>query len=420
MGVEIEVRIHHHHHVETIDMEMAAVLMTATTIDSTRDITVEMTCLASTTKIAGPRGGWSDPPTAAGASREMFQPRSSRSTAQDPNYGRLNQPADPAPPSGPRSDRPNVQSQPSTPGAPIGPASSLPVGIHPSRLDNIQRMPPGPPLQTNMPNAPSGPRGTGRGPQNTLPSPVGRGTPTGPAANDRVQRGGDRRNPLGAINSVLTQNAPVPDTRPSERPADTPQNPPVRGRGASRVNAPTDGSGGMSSPMLPPVHNSTPNARAEMSHHRNGRGEPLLNTPQDDGRLESHSGHRDTRRSDRSGRERSRSTHRNDRHGEERSTRNGLPVVEDRSGERERGSGRDKRGSERDGSTRRDRSEREGVERTPRESRDSGSRRERSSRDDGGRPREERRSRGGGSTDEGRKRGRDGQDQGHGDMKRRR
>ncbi|KAH3906630.1 THO complex subunit 2 [Parastagonospora nodorum] len=392
----------------------------------------------------GPRSGRNEPGSAAGTSREMFQPRSARSTAQDPNYGRLNQPADPAPPSGPRGsyntpnvdtpslsrsgERPHPQSQPPTPTPPSGPASSQAAGIHPSRLDNIQRdniqrAPPGPALQTNMPNAPSGPRGTGRGPQNVLPSPVNRGPPTGPAANDRGPRGGDRRNPLGAINSVLTQNAPAPESGSNGRAPLPPQNPPVRGRGASRANGPVDATGGTSSPMPPPSHSSTPNARADPSQQRSGRGENQPSTPQDEGRSEPR-GHRESRRS---GRERSRSPDRSDRRPDERAARN-VPPTEDRSGDRERGSGRDKRGSDREGGSRRDRGEREGGERPPRESggsresRDNGSRRERSSRDEGGRPREDRRSRGGGSADDGRKRVRDPQDQGqgHGDTKRRR
>lgn len=56
---------------------------------------------------SGPRGGRPESSSATRASREMFQPlqgsRSSGYQAQDPNYGRLNQPSDPMPPSGPRS-----------------------------------------------------------------------------------------------------------------------------------------------------------------------------------------------------------------------------------------------------------------------------------------------------------------------------
>jgi THO complex subunit 2 len=393
----------------------------------------------------GPRSGRIEPPLPASNPRETFQemfqpPRPPRSSAQDPNYGRLNQPADPTPPSGPRSAyntpktdvqpvtrsgerHPQSQSQPPTPTPPSGPAASLPPGIHPSRLDNIQRVPPGPALQTNMPNAPSGPRGSGRGPQNTMPSPVGRGPPTGPAAAERGSRG---RNPLGAINSVLTQNAPNTENRTSERPP-TGQNPPVRGRGAARANGPMEVTGGTSSPMPPPSHALTPNSRAEGQHARGNRGDVPPNrmegTPQDDGRLDSR-GHRDSRRSERSGRDRSHSADRSERRPDERPSRTGPPRVEgeERGPDRERG-GREKRGSERDGSSRRDR-EREGERpgREPRESRESG-RRERGSRDEGrSSGREDRRSRGGGTADDGRKRTRELQDQGqgHGDVKRRR
>jgi THO complex subunit 2 len=301
-------------------------------------------------------------------------------------------------------------------------------------MENIQRVPPGPALQSNMPNAPSGPRGNGRGPPSALPSPVSRGPPTGPAATDRGSRGGDRRNnPLGAINSVLTQNAPTPESKPSERTPLPPQNPPVRGRGSTRANGPAEVSGGTSSPMPPPQNNSTPNVRADAQHGRGGR-DTQPSTPQDDGRLDTR-GHRDNRRGERSGHDRVRSPDRGDRRPDERAARNGPPG-EERGAERERGSGRDKRGSERDSSSRRERSEREGGSdrptresgglrepREPREPRESGgSRRERGSRDDGGRPRDDRRSRGGGSADDGRKRARDPADQGqgHGDPKRRR
>jgi THO complex subunit 2 len=390
----------------------------------------------------GPRSGRNEPPLPASNSREtfpdMFQPpRPPRSSAQDPNYGRLNQPADPMPPSGPRSayntpkpdvqpmsrsgERPHVQSQPPTPTPPSGPSASQPPSVHPSRMEQIQRGPPGPALQTNMSNPPSGPRGGGRGPQNTLPSPVSRGPPTGPAAAERGPRG--RNNPLGAINSVLTQNAPNTENRPNDRPPPG-QNPAVRGRGSTRA---MEATGGTSSPMPPPSHASTPNSRVEGQHTRSNRGEVPPNrgdgTPQDDGRLDSR-GHRDSRRSERSGHDRSHTPDRSERRPDERSSRTGPPRVEgeERGSDRERG-GREKRGSERDGSSRRDR-EREGERpaREPREPREGG-RRERGSRDEGrSSGREDRRSRGGGAADDGRKRTRDPQDpsQGNADVKRRR
>ncbi|KAI1674637.1 THO complex protein [Pyrenophora tritici-repentis] len=368
----------------------------------------------------GPRSGRNES-SSSRASREMFQPasgpRSSGHQVQDPNYGRLNQPSEPAPPSGPRSDRPHSQPQPPTPTAPTGPAASLPAGIHPSRLVNIEGRPPsGPPLQTNIPNAPSGPRGSNRAPQGPIPSsPGGRGPPTGPAAADRGSR--NAGNPLRAINNVLTGNAPA--DRSSERIA-PPPNPPVRGRGASRANGPVEGSGGMPSPMPPPAHASTPN-RVENQHPRSSRNDDIPSRPDgiplEEGRSESRS-HRDSRRSERSGRERS-SPERSERRPDERSSRT---APSDRP-EGERG-GREKRGGDRE-TSRRDR-EREGESRSAREPRES-SRRERGTREDGGRTsgREDRdrRSRGGGGSsgvDDGRKRGRDPQDQAHGDVKRRR
>ncbi len=367
----------------------------------------------------GPRGGRNEAAATSRASREMFQPTPGP-RAQDPNYGRLNQPSEPPPPpppppSGPRSDRPHAPSQPSTPSAPTGPAASLPAGIHPSRLVNIEgRAPSGPPLQTNIPNAPSGPRNSNRTPQGPIPSsPVGPRPPTGP--------GGPRNagNPLRAINNVLTGNAPA--DRPIERNA-PPSNPPVRGRGATRANGPMEGSGGMTSPMPPPSLDSTPN-RMEHQHPRGSRNDDVSSrmegAPQEEGRSES----RSHRRHDRSGRERS--PDRSDRRPDERSSRTAPSdrAEGERGSDRDRG-GREKRGGDRE-SSRRDR-ERDGEPRPAREPRES-SRRERGSRDEGrasgGREERDRRSRGGGGGsggDDARKRGRDPQDQGHGDTKRRR
>ncbi|KAF2854260.1 hypothetical protein T440DRAFT_514987 [Plenodomus tracheiphilus IPT5] len=389
----------------------------------------------------GPRIDRIEPSASSRASREMFQPtqgsRPSGHQVQDPNYGRLNQPSEPIPPSGPRSDRSHGQSQPSTPTAPTGP--SAPVGIHPSRLENIQSQGPnGPPLQTNMSNPPSGPRGSGRMPQGHMPSsPVGRvpGPPTGPAVNDRGPR--NVGNPLRAINSVLTQN--TPSDRMSERGAPPPSNPAVRGRGSTRANGSMDTPGGISSPMPPPSYNTTQISRPDGQQSRNTRLDagPSHLEPgyQEETRSDSR-GHRESRRSERSGHERS-----SDRRPDDRSTRNAPvdrlgPPEEDRGSDRDR---REKRGSDREPS-RRDR-EREGgertsrdPERTAREPRDP-SRRERGSRDDGrtsGREERDRRSRPSGGSSSGtagasgpedvRKRGRESTDQGqpHGEVKRRR
>ncbi|CAO2649363.1 Nn.00g067480.m01.CDS01 [Neocucurbitaria sp. VM-36] len=383
----------------------------------------------------GPRGVRNEPPPPARASREMFQPiqglRSMHHQAQDPNYGRLSQPSDSIPPSGPRSERPQTQSQPPTPTAPSGPAASHPVGIHPSRLENIQgKGPGGPSVQTNVPNAPSGPRGSLRTPQGPpMPSsPVGRGPPTGPAASDRGPR--NAGNPLRAINNVLTQN--VPGDRPSERGA-TPQNPPVRGRGATRANGSMEASGGMPSPMPPPSHASMPNSRIESQHSRASRMEMppsrMEGALPEEGRSESR-GHRDSRRSERSGHERS--LDRGDRRVDERNSRNGPTerpghAEQERGPDRDRG-GREKRGGDRESSRReRERESERSIrdpERSGRDSRES-SRRERGSRDDGrasGRDERDRRSRGGVTGDDGKKRGRDPTDQGqgHGEVKRRR
>jgi THO complex subunit 2 len=204
------------------------------------------------------------------------------------------------------------------------------------------------------------------------------------------------RHQYGAIQSVLSQNVPTPEDR-----SGPPQNPPVRGRGATRANGTVDPVANSTTPMPPPSHTSSvPTARNEGHHGRSSRSDAPPNlvegAPAEEVRT-----HRESRRS---GRERSRSPNSE----RERPSRTGPPRAE--GDERER---REKRGGERDGSSRRDR------EREPRES----SRRERGSRDEGRRG-DERRSRGGGSgngSQDERKRGRDPQDQGqHGDVKRRR
>ncbi|KAJ4988718.1 THO complex subunit 2 [Stagonosporopsis vannaccii] len=366
-------------------------------------------------------------------SREMFQPsqssRQANSQAQDPNYGRLNAPSEPAP-SGPRNDRREIPSQPPPASAPSGPAATNPSpgGIHPSRLQaNFSgNRPNAPSIQTDMSSAPSGPRG-GRAPQGPLPSPGGRGPPTGPAFNnDQRPR---NTNPLRAINNVLNQNAPSPTER--SMPVQG-QNAPVtvRGRGANRANGPVDG---QDSPMPPPQYAATPNLRIEGQHFRSDRQGPpgQMGSEQYDDRSESR-----IRRSE-GRRERD-----HEKRSEDRSSRSGPSQRSELGQEQERGSDRErreKRGSDRESSRRHgeregERSSREGGERSSRENREPRERGEgreskphRSSRDDSrpsgsGREERDRRSRGGGGSagDDGRKRIRDPADQPHGDMKRRR
>jgi THO complex subunit 2 len=440
---------------------------------SNRDIVEDPAAGAPT----GPRGGRNDA-SSSRISREMFQPsqapRSSGNSAQDPNYGRLNQPSEPVP-SGPRSesnvpqfesrplinkdDRREPQLQQQTPAAPSGPPGSTPAGIHPSRLEmfggNSRSGPPTP--TNNMSNAPSGPRGSGRTPQGPPPMPMNRGPPTGPSVNDRGSRNSDNRHPsLRTINNVLTQNAPTPDRLTDQSASAQSPTVPVRGRGANRANGPTDRQGDMGGPMPPPSHTSIPNMRSESQYSRGDRtGPPSTRSetePQDE-RSESHS-RRESRRGERSGHDRSHSSSRSEKRSDERSSRTHAGPPTERAGqleEQERGTererGRDKRGSEREGSRHHrergsERSHRD-PERSNHESRES--KRERGSRDDGrpsGREERDRRSRGGGSGggnggngsgsgsvaggggsgggDDGRKRVRDPADQAHGDVKRRR
>ncbi|KAF2715158.1 hypothetical protein K504DRAFT_446053 [Pleomassaria siparia CBS 279.74] len=302
----------------------------------------------------GPRSGRPDTSSTGRLSREIFtQP--SRQPAQDPNYGRLNPPAEPAPsvPSGPRSltaDRRDSQAHPPAPlPPPPAPPTIQSTGMHPSRMANIRGAPS---IQTDVPGAPSGPRNLARTPQGSAASPSSRSFPTGPASTERPSRSQDNRNPLRTINTLLTQNAPAGPDRSNDW--NTPnQSPQVRGRGANRAS-------GLDEPTMPvstgsQSHPSTPNAfRPEGQHTRSDKIEQtsgrLEGHPQDEGRLDSR-GHREGRRSERSGHNRSRSQERNDRRPEERS---GRPDDQEKMSDRERGSGREKRSSDRD-SSRRDR-----------------------------------------------------------------
>ncbi|KAF1933556.1 uncharacterized protein M421DRAFT_415897 [Didymella exigua CBS 183.55] len=413
-----------------------------------RDRREEMSVNSMPTGPRIPRSepSWPEVSSSSRGSREMFQPlQSSRqlnSQSQDPNYGRLNAPSEPTP-SGPRSDRRDATSQPQPASAPSGPASAnaTPVGIHPSRLQaNFGgSRPNAPPIQTDMSSAPSGPRG-GRPPQGLLPSPVGRGPPTGPAFNH--ERAPRNANPMRAINSVLSQNAPSPTER--NAPAQS-QNAPVnvRGRGANRANGPNDGPGGPSSPMPPPQHGAITGSRSEGQQSRSERQGPPseMEGEHQDVRLDSRSRRTEARREERAGRDRD-----HEKRSDDRSNRNGSSQRSEPGQEQERGSDREKRekrGSDRESSRRHgeregERSSREaGGERSGREPREPRERAEprepreskphRSSRDEGrpsgsGREERDRRSRGGGGSagDDGRKRPREPTDQPHGDMKRRR
>ncbi|KAF1967041.1 hypothetical protein BU23DRAFT_516986 [Bimuria novae-zelandiae CBS 107.79] len=171
----------------------------------------------------GPRGG-REGPSSSHVSREMFHPsQSSRPmpSRQDPNYGRLNQPAEtiPSGPRNPSSNSRDMRSHPSTPAQSSTPMAPQASGVHPSRMSNFDgpRGPPEPqppPLQTDLANAPSGPRSSGRTPL-ASPSTL-RGPPTGPASTDRNNRQG--RNTLGAINSMLVQNSQTQSNPPSAPP----------------------------------------------------------------------------------------------------------------------------------------------------------------------------------------------------------
>ncbi|KAF2999211.1 THO complex subunit 2 [Curvularia kusanoi] len=395
----------------------------------------------------GPRGPRLDPPRSDNSgssrgSREMFQPsqssRQSHSQAQDPNYGRLNAPSE-STPSGPRNDRRETSSQQASASTPSGPAASGPnaPGVHPSRQQALfgGGRPNVPPIQADMSGAPSGPRG-GRLPQGSLPSPGGRGPPTGPAFNNERSQ----RNPsaLRSINNVLNQNAPSPTEWSAPNQGTTPPVT-VRGRGANRANGPSDG---QDSPMPPPQHAATPNSRADGQHSRSERsGPPGQTGGEPHERSESRSRRGEGRREERSGRDRD-----HDKRSDERSSRNGASQRSENGQDPERAERREKRGSERESSRRHgeregERSSREGGgERSSRENREPRESREgkphRSSRDDGrpsgsGREERDRRSRGGGgggggnggssgAGDDGRKRIRDPADQPHGDSKRRR
>ncbi|ORY17656.1 transcription factor/nuclear export subunit protein 2-domain-containing protein [Clohesyomyces aquaticus] len=341
----------------------------------------------------GPRGGrneFTESQMSSRATREMFQPShgSRGSQAQDPNYGRLKDNVDP-PPSGPRSSMPDRRDQPRReqaaydqaqppppPPPPTGPAQPDTSGVHPSRLNHIR----GPPIQTDIPGAPSGPRGAARTPHGPGASPSTRTAPTGPASIERNGRGQDKSF-ARTLNSVFSQGAPAAPGGPAavndRGVADRGTS--IRGRG-SRASGPVEPPN-LPSPVGSHSHPGTPiTARPEGPPSRVDRPEHPLNKVDnhlpEDGR-ESRSS-RDGRRGER--RHRSRSPDRGDRRPDERSSRN------DELGpgaDRERGSGREKRSGD---SSRRDR-ERDGERsaRDGKERRERGSERggERGGREDG-------------------------------------
>ncbi|KAF2273825.1 uncharacterized protein EI97DRAFT_444632 [Westerdykella ornata] len=350
----------------------------------------------------GPRGGRNEPAASGRVSRDMFMSSSGPSRpsgyqAQDPNYGRLNPPSDnvPSGPRNPHTDRRDQrwevadQAQPTARAPPSGPSQQNEPGVYPDRMKEMMSAPA---LQTDV-HPPSGPRGVGRTPSGpAASSPSTRGPPTGPSYGDRGPRTSGHA--LRAINNVLGQNQSsgggYNDVNPS-----TPSLQ-VRGRGAARAGGFPEGGPNMPSPVGSGSHPGTPNPsmRPDLPPSRHDRG-----PPPDDGRYDARGPRdREGRRSERSGRQRSRSPERGERKGEERGSRNGPPPErfarkeeqQDRGGERERereprgSSGRDKRSSsDRDGGGRRERVEREGGEQP---SRDGGrERRERSGRGDEGR-----------------------------------
>lgn len=282
--------------------------------------------------------------------------------------------------------------------APPTPATEQPPqdmsNIHPSRQNKFQDLP----LQTDIPPPPpSGPRGSQRTPHaGPGPSPSTRGPPTGPAlTGERIPRTEDKR--FAGIHNVLSQNTSGSPNSSFERNERSERNP---DRGASirgRANRPgghsgtnNSGSGANTSPAI--SQPSTPNAsRLDAIPSRldnrpdlmSGRGAHGESSSQDDGRSDSRN-RREGRRSERSGRHRSsrsRSPAKGERRGEERVSRGEEPEKE-KPAERERGSGREKRGggaSDRDGG-RRERGDRERDGERGREGRE---RRERGTRDDG-------------------------------------
>lgn len=283
---------------------------------------------ASSNPPTGPRGGGRDVPAPSPVSRDIFQPsQPSRPRAhptQDPNYGRLNQPADSGPPSGPRRkydhyfdyaypNHTNFRSDPvsdrrdNQQHAPAPASQPTPAGIHPSRM-NMLNSGRGPSIQTDVPpNPPIGPRGSGRAQPAPLPSPTTRNPPTGPASNERNVRHGDGRNPLRTINSVLTGGTQNPQPAPStsaERSAE---------RSSRRSDQP----------------------RRERSRSQERRGEERPRGEKRDGsRREGREG-----REPREGRERSERDHNRERRGDDRDRRS-------RGGDEMRERGEKKRGRE--------------------------------------------------------------------------
>lgn len=357
---------------------------------------------ASTDSIpSGPRGR-----NAAGRGGRNFTAPQPHGSSRLGDSGQI--PSSPAadrpPPGAPFSDRRERdrresgafdQAQPSAPPTPVTEQSAQDMSsIHPSRLNQFQA----PPLQTDIPPPPpSGPRSSQRTPHaGPGPSPSTRNPPTGPASSsERGPRTEDKR--FAGIHNVLSQNTSSSQGGSFERSDRSERNPDrgasIRGR-ASRPGghsgANNTGSGANTSPAV--SQPSTPNAgrldaipsrldnRPDLISSRGAHGE---SGSQDDGRSDSR-GRREGRRSERSGRHRgshSRSPAKGERRGEERASWNEESEKE-KPAERERGSGREKRGggaSDRDGG-RRERGDRDRDSERGREGRE---RRERGTRDEG-------------------------------------
>ncbi|KAF2004548.1 hypothetical protein P154DRAFT_426597 [Amniculicola lignicola CBS 123094] len=297
----------------------------------------------------GPRSGRYDAPPPSRNVREMFQAPQSRSApymAQDPNHGRLSPPTDNI--ASARQNQELQQGRAHTPltAAPTGPAIPTgPAGVHPSRLTNFQ----GPPaLQTDMQGIPSGPRNIARTPQGSGPLPSPRGAPTGP--------GGNFGKPTNRGVSHTTINTHVQDV-PVGQANNSPNVPTVRGRGSIRASGnlePPSSSNQAPTPSHPDTVN-TP--RAENTPSR------VEQPSQEEGKYDSR-GHRDSRRSERSGRRRSRSPERSDRRPDDRSTRGyDRNDEKERAPDRERGSDKDRRSSDRDAGRRERRGEWNGESR---------------------------------------------------------
>ncbi|KAK3078573.1 hypothetical protein LTS18_007165 [Coniosporium uncinatum] len=257
----------------------------------------------------GPRGGVS---SRGRGGRNFTAPQPHVSTGPASSVNATPIPSSPVgrPPTGPGGHNrresthfdphPSHGSGPSTPASEQAPENA--VGIHPSRLHNIDTNVPNAPSIQSPGFAPSGPRNGRHGPStNNLPSPASRNppnAPTGPASATTDRRAPDNRR-ISDINSILQGNSAPRSDSVSDRGMG------IRGRSSRQPLPPQQMPGTSSSspagplsqggPAMPQRNDGTMQQQRPdlLSTGRGGQGQD--SSSQDGGRSDSRGDHRSVR-----------------------------------------------------------------------------------------------------------------------------